>query len=164
MRPVCVTSDRVPRASPKSRNLQLTLGRDENIRRLDVPMDDVAPVCVCQAFAHVDHDLQFAVVRQPAAANRPTQIGAVQVLHHDVRTAVGFADVVDRDQVVVRQTAGCLCLAEKPRACFLIGHEICGDRLDGDAAADDRIDRLVHAAHAALPEHADDLILTDGFH
>ena len=44
MRPLRVSLDEAMRATPKSRIFDLAVGRDEQIRRLDVAMDDAARV------------------------------------------------------------------------------------------------------------------------
>ena len=98
-----------------------------------------------QALADVDRDLEFPLDRQQPGRQLMAEVGAFEKLHHDVRRFVGFAaDIVDRDDVGMGQTAGRLRFAEESRARFGSA-DAERDDFDRDAAADHRIGRLVDA-------------------
>src|SRR5690606_25212381 len=83
----------------------------------------------------------------------------VEVLHHHVAAAVRQGpDVVDLEDVIVADAprrAGLTLEANDARLLLDAGQE----RLDRDAAIDQLVVALVHGAHAALPEEADDAVL-----
>ena len=92
------------------------------------------------------------------------QVAAAQQLHGNVRGAVVFARVVDRDDVRVIEPPRHFRLAEElgPRLFDLVGVELGRERnrLQGDLAVDHRVERAVDDAHRALAELVDDLVTT----
>src|SRR5690606_18421600 len=81
-----------------------------------------------------------------------------QVVHGDVGEIVLLADVVDGDDVGMAEAAGGFGLAEEARLHFLqrLAVELVGQRqrLDGNLAADARIDAEIHHAHGTAAELA----------
>ena len=61
---------------------------------------------------------------------------ALDVLHRDVRLAVVFAEVEDRDDVLVREPAGGTRLTEEALAVLGLIHQLGRDDLDGDVPLD----------------------------
>ena len=97
--------------------------------------------------------------RQRAAAG--DQVGerlAVDVLHRDVRDAVGLADVEDLDDVRVRQPRGDPPLAEEARAQVVVAGEILGETLERDVAAELDVAGEVDHGHRAVTERPLDLV------
>ena len=66
-------------------DLQLAVGRDEEIRRLDVAMDDALRMREGQALGHARHDLDLLLERQFTPCEEVRQLLAREQLHHDVR-------------------------------------------------------------------------------
>jgi hypothetical protein len=73
---------------------------------------------------------------------------ALDVLHRDEQVVLGEPDVVDRDHVGMGEPRHRLGLAEQPRAPLPVAAHP-AQPLDRDRAAEVRIARAVHHAHAA---------------
>src|SRR5207302_7607160 len=76
-----------------------------------------------------------------------------------------LADVVDRDDVGVREDAGSLRFPDEPLAellgVILVAARVDANGLDGHHPADDRVPREVNDAHRALAQLADDFVATE---
>src|SRR5437763_1162672 len=156
---------RVDPRDAEVRNLERTARRENQVRRLDVAMDDAA--CVreveCLQELRCDRD-QLAELE----ARLPVQIFAqsrpIDVFHRDERDFLVLAVFVDADDVGVMQAArGTGLVLETPHE--LHGEiridEILAHRLDCNSALDVRIERLVDDAHRALAEDALDFVLAE---
>src|SRR5882672_6513490 len=67
---------------------------------------DIVGVRERQPLAHVDDDLHLRVVGEEVPLDLSIQIHALEKLHHDIRSAVRVADVVNRNQVGVGELPG----------------------------------------------------------
>jgi hypothetical protein len=154
------------------------IAADEDVRRLDVAVDDAACVSDAQGLGHVEADLHGVEIDQLLLlAQDLGERAALQVLHHvEVDAAAGvrvvaatelgvLAVVEDGDDARVLELADHLDLAEEALdhllALALVGHQIGLDGLDGDAAIDARIPGVVDHAHAAAAELPGDDVATD---
>ena len=77
---------------------------------------------------------------------------AGDVLHHQVRQAVGLVHGMDGDDVIVRDGGGGLGLAQEAFAGDAAGGQLRGQHLDGHDAMQRRIERFEHHAHAAAAD------------
>ena len=101
--------------------------------------------------------------RRPSL-KKPFSSSPSHVLHDDEGHVAVVAVLVDADDAGVLQAPAGLRLAleARDRLLHLGGVEVLGeDRLDRDPALDHRVEALVHHAHRALAEGADDLVLAD---
>ena len=92
-----------------------------------------------------------------SAAEQILQRIAGNILHHDVRTSVLLAEVIDGNNIGMIQYAG-TGLKLKALAQLIGGF---GERLDGHFAADGLIQPPVNDAHAANAQNAQDLVFAD---
>ena len=128
---------------------------DEHVVRLDVAMDDAVAVrepdggqdlaCV----VHGDRHGQRALADDQLLEGRP-----LQVLHGDVRGALGLATVVDRHDVRVGEACGVLGLAAEALDEAGVGRVAVVEDLDRNAATQVLILGQVHRGHAAGAEAA----------
>ncbi len=81
--------------------------------------------------------------------------------HVDVEVAVDLAPVVDRNHVRLLKYRRSARLALEPRPEALVIRELRGEDLQRDGPTLVGVLCLVHLAHAALAEHADDLVLAE---
>jgi hypothetical protein len=89
---------------PEVRNLGRAIGPEQDVRRLDVPVDDPASVGEGERVAdrgHDPHDLGLA--ERPGIQGR-LQVGALDVLHHQHRPAHRLQNLVHLDDVGVLQS------------------------------------------------------------
>ena len=90
------------------------------------------------------------------------QVLAAQVLHREVGLPLVLAEVVDGDDVPVRQLAGGASLAEEALAQLGVGLDRGADDLQRDLALEQRVVGLVDDAHPTLPDLLEDPIAPDG--
>ncbi len=98
-------------------DLQAPLGRDHQVLRLQVAMDDAGAMRLGQAVRELRPEVEHLRDGQGAARQPPPQRLALDVLHHHVVRAglVGrLADVVDVDDVRVVERGGGARLAVEP--------------------------------------------------
>ena len=76
-------------------HLGLPAPGDENVRRLDVAMDDSRAVRRVQGVRELNGQVQQLLQRQRLARNQILECYAVEMLHHDEHAPGVFADVVD---------------------------------------------------------------------
>ncbi len=131
-------------------------------------MDDALAVSVVERFRDFRHDLgDLLVGKLRLLAEEHLQVLSLNVLHRDEGN-LGLrvlADVMDRDDVGVRQDAGRLRLADEPLAkllgVFVVAAGIDADGLYRHHPADDGVPREVNDAHRALTQLADDFVATE---
>jgi hypothetical protein len=146
---------------PEIENPDFVVLGDEHVGGLDVPMDHAVAVRVLDAVAHLAHHVHRTAHGETAAADMRLQAGAAQVLHGEVGLPLLFAQVVDDDDVAVRQLSRCARLTEEPLADLGVVADDCRDVLDGDRAAQQRVEGFVDNAHPAVADLFDDLVSPD---
>ena len=105
--PVIVRFDVSMRAMPKSATLSAPVGREDQVRRLDVAMDDAAAHARTRARAAAAPAIatSWRELEPRLAVQVFAQPGAVDVLHRDERDVVVLAVLVDADDVRMVQAA-----------------------------------------------------------
>lgn len=84
---------------------------------------------------------------------------ALDELHHVVVQTVLLADAEDRDDVRVVQPGGGLSLADEPLRVRRVVQQLRRQHLDRDAPTERDLFRLVHDAHPAVPDLAEDAVV-----
>ena len=100
----------------------------------------------------------FFRARTFLAAQMRAQVFAVNIFHADEANALSLAQIENADHILVRDIAGeneLLLEAQQNRG---IGCQFGTDNFERDQAVEFAVTRLVDCAHAALPEHAQDLV------
>ncbi len=137
-----------------------TVGADENVRRLDVPVDDSVLVGEMQTLARLDGDVQeLSVGPALVGLHHGLQVGPVEQLHDNVRRLLLLAQLEDGDDVGVPQAAGRLGLGVETLAELRVRHQLRRHGLDGDLALEGGVEGDVDHAHRSLPEGSLDLVL-----
>jgi hypothetical protein len=147
------------------RDLHLAVGGDHDVRRLDVAVDDPFPVGVVERLGDLPNDVGDLIGRELAPVDHETlERLSLDVLHGDERhaTVLVLADVVDRDDVRVRENPRRLglaheALAELPRLRVVFVDRPRANRLDRDEPSDGRVLGEIDDAHRALAELAQNL-------
>ena len=135
---------------------------------LAVAVDDPFAVGVVERLRDFCDDLGDLVVGKPGLlAEEHLQVLPFDVLHRDERDlGLGIlADVVDRDDVGVREDAGGLRFPDEPLAellgVLLVAARVDADGLDRHHPADHRVPSEVNDAHRALAQLADDFVAAE---
>ena len=125
-------------------------------------MDDAGPVGLGEAVRELRAEVEQLGEGQGPGPEPPPQRLPFDVLDHDVvraRHVRGRADVVDVDDVRVVEGGGGACLLVEPLEELRVGAG--AQHLDGDSAAEARVARAVHLAHAARTQAIDDFVGAD---
>ena len=128
--------------------------RDEDVRRLDVAVDEAATVGGGESRCHRPQQLHGAFGRQAAArGDQLAQVGSIDPTHDQVQRTLEVAGLVDRNHIGVLDRGGDLRLAlEAFPERFVLG-ELGRNRLDGDRPLQRDLRRSVYDSHPAPPGH-----------
>ncbi len=136
--------------------------RQEEVRRLDVAVEDALRVGLLQAQARLHADAQGEPLGEGAEPREEAlHVLADQELHGEERRAGSLVPprVEDLHDVLGLDDArGPRLLLEAAHRARIVA-QVAGDHLEGDALARPVVARLVHGAHPALAQAADDGVL-----
>ena len=128
----------------------------QEVRRLDVPMDDALGVRGVEAGCGLPEPLDRATWSDRLGASPIVDGAPVQILHDDERLAVMLTDVEDRDDVRMRrESRRGARLAREPGAHIGVAGVALGEHLDGDGSAQEAVGRAVDVSHPAAREMRD---------
>ena len=133
----------------------------EQVRRLDVAMDDACLVRLGERIASLEDVAERLLDGERALAGdlRP-EVHSREPLHHDERLAgLRHVDVEDLNGVAALQRSGCARLAGEAVDDLRLADVLGVDHLDRDVLAEIHVPRGEDAAHAARAELALDRVL-----
>ena len=129
---------------------------DHHVGRLQIAMEHAALVRRGDAGAELPRELDRLVLRNPSdAAQQRRQILAVDVFHREEAAAVGFAEVVEAADVLVRHLARRAQLVVELREVRRIAGDPFGQELQRDRLIERQIVGAIDFAHAAAAEQRD---------
>jgi hypothetical protein len=129
----------------------------EDVRRLDVAVDDPLGVGGVESVGELDAEIEQRVVLRGSRRDAVPEGLALEPLHADEGLALVLADVVDGADVRVVEGGSGPGLALESLPGLAVGEQAFREELEGDAAPEPRVLGLVDDAHASaaeLPEHA----------
>ena len=136
---------------------------EEDVRRLDVAVDDTGRVRVLEAAGDLPGDVERGAERQRTARDASLQGLALVAGHHQVRQAVRrLANLVDGADVLVFERRSGAGLLEEATLGLGVLQRGGGQDLDRDVAAEPRILRPVHDTHGAGSELGEHLVGPEG--
>jgi hypothetical protein len=144
------------RAMPKSVSTAVCIVAEHDVGRLQVAVHHAVVVGELQRAGDLHDDRDRLGQRQPVAHPLGQQ-AAVQVLHRDVVDVVVLDDVVDADDVRVRQPRHRPPLVEEALLGVGVGQAAAHD-LDRDLAVERTLHRQIDGRHAARTELADEVV------
>jgi len=124
-------------------------------------MNDAAVVCRREAPADLHGVVQRGRERQRRSGQLWLERVPFEELDGDVWDPVVIADVVNREGVGVRQCGDGAGFAIEPIAHRRVGERAGRHCLDRHVAAQSRVVRAIHLAHAAAADRLDDLVGPD---
>ena len=131
-------------------HLEDAVGADQHVVRLDVAVDDAAPVRVLEPGQRLLGVAdRLALGQRRVGVDLVLQRLAVDVLHRDVVLAAGLAAVVDGDDVGVRQAGRRPGLPAEALDEPLVARVPLGQDLDGDPAVERLVGGEVDVGHPA---------------
>ena len=150
--------DGVHARQPEVEHLHLARAEQEHVLGLEVAVDDALLVRGGEAARDLERDLDRLAGRQRPVLQPLAERLALQQLHRRVDGALLAAEVVDGEDVRVREGGDRLRLAlEAPERVGILG-EVPRQDLDRHLALELRVARAEDDAHPALAELRDDLV------
>jgi hypothetical protein len=144
---------------PEVREARLSGRVDEDVRGLDVAVDDPAPVRLVEGEGDLADDRErLGLGERAAPLEDAVDVDAVHELHGDVELALGLADVLDLHEVRVPAEAGDRPgLADEALARGGVG-DLAPEDLERAPAPEERVRGAVNRAHGPAPELGLDLV------
>ncbi len=151
----------LPHRQAEIQHLDRPVGRDQDVVRLQIAVNDAAVVSVRQRVGNLDAVADRRLGGQPVRGNEIEQRAPFHVLHRDERLRTLFADLVDGADVRVVQDRCRTRLVQQQVAPLFVALEI-AQQLDGNGSLQPRVERPIDDAHAAGAEMLDDLGTSEG--
>jgi hypothetical protein len=140
---------------PEVQDLRVAPRRDEDVRRLDVPVDEAAGMRRIEGVGDLGRPGDELVRRDRPAVDPLLERGSFEKLHHDERPTLVIADVEDAADVRVAERGG--------GAGLTLLQVLLGQELERDLASEPCVLGLVHDAHASAAQPAEDAVVRDRF-
>ena len=147
---------------PEIKDLRRTSRRQKNIGWLDIPVYQTMRVCRVECVSDLCADLNQFRGGEWFAAEPLCYCDSFQVLHHEVRPALMFADVVQGADIWVIECRDCVRLASQPLDGVGLQRLLLPDKLEGDHSVEPYIRGAVYRAHAAAPNLIFDAVVAYG--
>jgi hypothetical protein len=128
---------------------------EEQIRRLQIPVHDAGGVCLCDRLRCLEYVADRVFDRgAPLLLDDLGEVGAEQVLHHHVGSAVPQRSHVDHPSHVLALDAnGSARLTQEALGRLAMFHVLFEQELDRDLTLERQVRRQHHDAHATRAEH-----------
>ena len=128
----------------------------EQVRRLDVAMDDPVPVRGVERLGGLPEPAERSLRRlRPFSPEPVLKRAAAEVLHHDERPPAPVADVEDRDRArLARQPRRCEPLALEAFRDRRVGRIAVGEHLHDHLAPEGLVGRQIDVAHRTVADPA----------
>ena len=140
-------------------NLRLPARGDEDIRRLDVAVDDPLRVGRIQAICNLNRQVQQLIRLKRLAFDAVFKGLSFQQLHGDEGPAFEFVDVMNGADVGMIQCAGGARLTLEAFQSLSIRGKALGQKFEGNEAAELGIFGLVNYAHPAATQLFEDTVV-----
>ncbi len=132
--------------------------RQEDVLRLDVPVDDPLPVGRREPFGHLKRDVEGLAQRKRSAGQKRAQRLALQKLRDDERNGALFPDVEEGEDVRMREGGdGLRLLLETGKGARVVRDDL-GQNLDGHVAAQPRVPGPVDLTHSPRAQGCEDFV------
>ncbi len=135
---------------------------NENVGRLDVPVDDAPGVGGIERIRDLDSKRQQRVLLQRLPGDAMLQCRAFQILHDEESTTVLLAYVMNRTDVGVIQRRCGSRLASETIQGIRVASQFIRQKLESDRSLQPAVLGLVDHAHSAAAQLLDDAVMRDG--
>jgi hypothetical protein len=109
-----------------------SLAIEQDVFRFDVAVNDALLVGELEGFADAGDDRQCFLGLETAFAEELAEAGAIDVFHHQVEEAAGFAGVMDGDDIGMVEAGQCLGFAKEAFAELRVARGVGGKDFEGD--------------------------------
>jgi hypothetical protein len=151
-----------PNGEAEVEDLDLPVGQDVDVRRLQVTVDDAPGVGKSKALADLLHDREL-VGRglEGLLLDDVQEAGPIEQLHGHVDDALVLAGLEDRDDVRMDEVRRRPRFALEAFTVAVVRVQELGDRLDGDETVEDGVVSLEDLAHRPLTDPGHEAVLSD---
>src|SRR5438105_13738988 len=146
---------------PEIQNLGVASLRYEDVRRLDVAMDDALGMGRIERICNFDGKGEQDVIVQRVAGDHVLQRQPIQKLHHNEGPAFTLADFVDGTDVGMIQGRGGTSFPVKAFESLWVVSYILREELQSDKPTEFHVLSLVHHPHATTPDLFEDAVMRD---
>src|SRR5215470_7987300 len=136
--------------------------RDEDVGRLNVPMNNANGMCSIQCISDFDAQIDYRFDVQRLPCNLVLQRHAIQKFHGDEWLPIVLADLVYRANVGMVESRGGTSFATKAFQRLRVMGNIFGEELQGDEATKLGVLGFVDDTHPAASEFLDHPVVRDG--
>ncbi len=144
-------------------DLRVTSCGNEDVRRLDVAVNDALAVCGVQGVGNLDAELDYAFQFHGPVGDAMLERHPLQVLHGNESFAILFPDVVDRANVGMVQRRCSLGLALETCECLSLSGHLVGQELQRNETVEAGVFGFVDHTHAAATQLIQDGVMRDFF-
>ena len=142
----------------KISKLYLTFWRDENVGGFYIAVNNVGPMREAECRGEVPGPESNAREREGTSGENSFQCFSLDIFHHEIgHTVFVRADVVESDNVGMRETTDNLRLADK-LLLKIAGTKTLEKSFQSDCSADKRVASFVDTARGAHTERCDDFV------
>lgn len=125
---------------------------EEQVFRLDIPMEDALLVGVLEGLANFRDDGERFTGREAARAHRLAEIQAIDILHNKIIEPTGLAEIMHCDDVRMVQFGQKARFAIETLGEMRVGRECFGQKFERDDPVQARLTRFEDKAHATTPD------------
>src|SRR5215469_936855 len=143
-------------------NLGMASFGNENVRWLDISVDDAFRVRSVKPLSHLYRNLQRRLQFQRATGNHVFQSFAFQIFHGNEGSAVFLPDVVNRTDVGMIQSGRRLGFSPESFHRLPVVRQLFGKEFEGDKTAEASVLGLVDDSHPATTELFNHAVVGDG--
>src|SRR6266851_1976995 len=147
---------------PEIENLRLTSIGNEDVRGLDVPVDDTLRVCRVESIGDLDAQIEHRLDLQRLASDPVPERLPLQQFHGNKSSPIRLVNFVDGADVRVVQGGRSLGLPLETAESLCIVGEFVGKELQGDVAIELEVFRFVDHTHAPAAQLPQDAVMRDG--
>ena len=147
---------------PEVENFGVATPRHQDVRRLDVAMDNAFSVRRVQGVGNLGCQIEQQLNLQWLTQEAMLQRDAIEKLHRDEGAAFFFADVVNRADVgMVQRRCGFRFAPESFQRLTIVG-QLFGQELKSNEAVKPYVLGLIDHSHPAAAQLLDDAVVRDG--
>ena len=146
---------------PKVENFGVAAVCHEDVRGLDVAVDDSPDVCGIECIGYFNRQGEQTLELHRPAVDQMFQRLPAQALHHDEDMSLMLADFVDGADVRMIQRRGGPRLAAKALEGLRILGGIVGEKFQRNEAAELRVFRFIDDPHPSATEEFNDAVVRD---
>src|SRR5678815_365117 len=143
-------------------NLRAVLVADEDVRRLDVAMDDALGMGGVERIGQLDGNVEQVCDFQRSPVDPIAKALALERLHHDVRSAFVVADVEDGADARMTQRARGSSLDAESLECLMARCRLRRKELESDLPAQPFVFGEIHHSHSARTEGTEHPVMRNG--